>query len=471
MASTSVAGAMRAAGTGGGGAVAATAAAGECPVCCDKYTHQQRKRVTCAYCDTECCSGCLQTYLLTLQSDAQCMGCRRHMNGEVLATYLPKTWLLSKYKEHREKVLLDREMALLPASQEMLVNYRTGQTLQDELAELDAQRRALQQQAMEVAREMARRRARVARLQDTNFTQDTAAAEAGESSRAARRQFVRACPVDTCRGFLSTAWRCGTCETWVCKDCGEPKLEGRDDAEHVCDPDTAASHALLQRDSRPCPQCAAMIFKIDGCDQMWCTQCNVAFSWRTGAVVTNGVIHNPHYYEWLRRTRGEVPRNPGDVPCGAGGGLPTAYDLDAMLRRARGVPADVVRQLRDVHRELRHVLHVDLPRMRQEANGGGDFQRNADLRLKYLLNQIDENDWRRKLQQREKRRERAFAAMQVYDMFTAAATDTYRALVGGDHTSQTALGELRQLQRFANESLEAIARRFNMTVKRLRGAP
>lgn len=25
--------------------------------------------------------------------------------------------------------------------------------------------------------------------------------------------------------------------------------------------------------------------------QMFCTQCHVAFSWRTGAVVTNGVIH------------------------------------------------------------------------------------------------------------------------------------------------------------------------------------
>lgn len=182
---------------------------------------------------------------------------------------------------------------------------------------------------------------------------------------------------------------------------------------------------------------------------------------------------DPHYYEWLRRTRGEVPRNPGDVPggpCGGAGGLPSAYDLDALLRRGQGVPADVSRKLRDVHRELRHVLHVDLPRMRNEANGGGDFQRNADLRLKYLLNQITQHDWRRKLQQREKRRERAFAAMQVYDMFTAAATDTYRALVGGDHTPQQALDELRQLQYFANESLESIARRFNMSVKRLRSA-
>lgn len=197
---------------------------------------------------------------------------------------------------------------------------------------------------------------------------------------------------------------------------------------------------------------------------MWCTQCSVAFSWVTGQVVTNGIIHNPHYYEWLRRTRGEVPRNPGDVPCG---GLPGVYDMDAVLRRS-GAPLDVNRKLRDIHRSLRHVQHVDLPHMRREAEGGGEFRRNADLRLKYLLNQIDAAEWRRKLQQREKRRERTIAAMQVYDMFSAAATDTFRALVSGQHTPQSAVDELTQLQTFANDSLASLSRRFNMTVKRLR---
>ncbi len=202
--------------------------------------------------------------------------------------------------------------------------------------------------------------------------------------------------------------------------------------------------------------------------QMWCTQCNVAFSWRTGAVVTNGVIHNPHYYEWLRRTRGEVPRNAGDVPCG---GMPGAYDLEAALRRAyASTRVDDVRKLRELHRVMRHVQVVDMPRLRRDADGGGDFQRNADLRLKYLLNQIDEDEWRRKLQQREKKRERAFAVMQVYDMFVGAATDTFRGLVQGptEQRASAALHELCQLQAFANESLDNISKRFNMAVKRLR---
>lgn len=184
----------------------------------------------------------------------------------------------------------------------------------------------------------------------------------------------------------------------------------------------------------------------------------MAFSWRTGRLVTNGIIHNPHYYAWLRMTRGEVPRNPGDVPCG---GLVGAYDLEAVLRRLGTAHRDVAYRLRGLHRLVRHVAAVDLPRVRALARQAED--QNADLRLAYLLKKIDDQEWRRKLQQREKRRERSFAVMQVYEMFVAAATDAYAGLVEGAQPAVGAMTELLQIQQFANDSLMAIGKRFNMT--------
>ena len=258
------------------------------------FTRFQRKSVECNFCHHTCCASCLQQYLLTLQADAQCMSCRHAFDGEFLAMHLSKSWLLGAYKTHREKVLLDREMAFLPASQDMLAIYREAAALREELIEMEVERQALLLRAQELSVDMARARGQVEAMRMSNYTrrpQGLASAAGPESG--ARRQFIRACPVENCRGFLSTAWKCGTCDARVCKDCGEPKLpgqHGREDgegsegsegsegeqqhaereqhAEHVCNPDIAASHALLQRDSRPCPGCASMIFKLEGCDQV-----------------------------------------------------------------------------------------------------------------------------------------------------------------------------------------------------------
>lgn len=195
---------------------------------------------------------------------------------------------------------------------------------------------------------------------------------------------------------------------------------------------------------------------------MWCTQCHVAFSWRTGQVVTNGVIHNPHWYEWMRRTRGEVPRAPGDVPCG---GVPDYRAVRSALARAPMNNQDT-QHLYRVHRELNHLATVDVPVLRRESRA--DDNRNVDLRLQYLMKGIDQQEWKRKLQQREKKREKAFAVMQVYEMYVAAATDMLRAMVDNQAQPKDTLDDLRHLQTFANESLAGISKRFNMRVKRLR---
>lgn len=46
---------------------------------------------------------------------------------------------------------------------------------------------------------------------------------------------------------------------------------------------------------------------VRNCDQMYCTQCNTAWSWKTGVVET-GRIHNPHYYEQLRNQGASIVR-------------------------------------------------------------------------------------------------------------------------------------------------------------------
>ena len=82
------------------------------------------------------------------------------------------------------------------------------------------------------------------------------------SEEVTKRKFVRACPADGCMGFLSTAWKCGLCQVNVCSKCHEIKT-GEDD-EHVCDAGNVETAELLARDTKTCPSCAALIFKISG---------------------------------------------------------------------------------------------------------------------------------------------------------------------------------------------------------------
>ena len=110
------------------------------------------------------------------------------------------------------------------------------------------------------------------------------------------------CQYEECKGFISQSYKCGLCEKYTCSKCYLPETEG-----HQCKETDVASAKLIKEETRPCPSCSTRIYKIGGCDQMWCTDCRTAFSWNTGKVV-NGVIHNPHYYEYLRNTQGFVPR-------------------------------------------------------------------------------------------------------------------------------------------------------------------
>jgi hypothetical protein len=88
------------------------------------------------------------------------------------------------------------------------------------------------------------------------------------------------------------------------------------DTPHECNPDNLASAKLIDADTRGCPKCGARVYKISGCNQMFCTACNdCAFDWVTGRIET--VIHNPHYYEFQRqRNGGQAPRVIGDILCG-----------------------------------------------------------------------------------------------------------------------------------------------------------
>ena len=186
---------------------------------------------------------------------------------------------------------------------------------------------------------------------------------------------------------------------------------------------------------------------------MFCVQCKVAFDWRTGHVVTNpNAIHNPHYFEWLRRTRGqEPPRTAGDDPCAGLDGMPSVLVMNAH---------ESFRGVREYYRLAVHVRNYETFRVRQMAPPEDDL----DLRVQYLAQDLDAATWRAKLQRREKLREKLRLIIQVYDMYYAASVDIFRAFDPPSKDWKETRQEAEALLTYANGCLQSIAKRLHMRV-------
>ena len=152
---------------------------------------------------------------------------------------------------------------------------------------------------------------------------------------------------------------------------------------------------------------------VRNCDQMFCISCQTPFSWVTGKIVTSGPIHNPHYYEWMKRTGGAVPRNPADVPCG---GFPGGWEL---VRFPRGMKRGVTNLFYEFHRVCMEFQDVSTRHYRSHI----DHAPLNQLNIKFLLGEVDEKKWGRLLAVHEKKRKRDAEIQEVLGAFRMVAIE------------------------------------------------
>lgn len=479
----------------------------DCPVCCEAYTPAARKPVVCQFCEYSACVSCVRQFLLSHAGDAQCLapGCRRVWDRETLEQALPKTFLNGEYKRHRETVLLDRERAQLPATQPIAHAHRHAR-------ELVAQNAALQTEATAATKHLLALRRTLEHNQDTiNYVYahhrlPDQTHTAGAPTAAKGPVYSRGCPKDDCRGFLNADFVCGLCSLKCCKRCHEPLAADEtaaDDpdaagpsaasgpsaaaserpAKHQCREEDVETAKALVKETRSCPTCHVPIYRIEGCDQMWCPGCHTSFSWRTGEV-EKGRVHNPHYYEWLRRTNGgAVPRELGDVPCG---GIPDVSAVMVWLRQLPGVEQSLQAQaplprfqrhpdpwtvaleaypagmaLFKYHRRVQHIEAMVLPTYRAAPVD------NTMARVRYLLGEHTEAQFKWELQKAEKKHQKLTAIHAVLQTLIAVVGDTLRNALAGACTPPALEAlelELGAVRDFTNEAVQRVSRTFDCVV-------
>jgi len=252
------------------------------------------------------------------------------------------------------------------------------------------------------------------------------------------------------------------------------------DAPHECNPDNLASAKLIDAETRPCPKCGARVFKISGCNQMFCTACNdCAFDWVTGRIET--IIHNPHYFEFQRqRNGGQAPRVLGDILCGREVDYATTHtittdlfpreEISSMAMTWRGTNrhmygniamsaqarwekfySDCIKnvniimgtqythatteaaaqkmhcyrqilfrklQFREICRLIIEIRQVTLPQHRVDP-----LRYNEELGVKYLLGEISEKDFATALQRSDKKMQKSRDIQNILTMVLNTSTD------------------------------------------------
>lgn len=354
------------------------------------------------------------------------MNCKRVWTREFLDDRFSKQFINTELKLHREAILFEREKNLLPQTQENIKILNEQKKIDSQIDLLHSQIDLLH-----------------AQISELEFKKNALAPN--RPVKEYHNEVISRCPYDSCRGFVEMNYECGTCFRKVCRHCHD-----RHDSDHKCDPSTLDSLRLMNEETKRCPNCAVRIFKVSGCDQMWCTHCNIAFDWKTGEKV-KGVIHNPHYYEYVEKNLQQRCHD-HDFPS----------DID-LKRTLEHVSIELRCQLIEVYRYMIWYYQVELPRLPTRY----DHEQNLDLRIRYLTNEISEEEFKTKLQRRQKDIEKKIEYHDIGETYVYLLNDVFRSFLE-NRDIEILVRHIRAVTQQAQDAIQLLNKRYNSNLSPIR---
>ncbi len=399
----------------------------ECTICLEVGL----KTFKCLGCDHLVCRGCAKQHLLQLYNPPRCMNtkCKTSWTNKFLCDVINRSWVnntKSGLRGHLKKVSLDRERSKIHKtllSQEF-EQHKTKVKNEAELKICNGLKAQIMKELKVIDGSL------------ENWEDEKTLDELLDGKVVLLKKLYRIrkdvvvlklaiplppnkkklnafpCPGDECEGLVSDG-KCVLCDSKVCSGCYEFELKGKDgeagkedseNSKHKCNPDSLKSIKEMEKNTKSCPRCAARIFKISGCDQMWCTVCNIAFSWNRGVIVT-GRIHNPHAHEWFRN-RGL--QDVQDVPCGE------LIDFPEFPYR--------IYQKNEIFRIYQLIAEID----EKLAANRIDLNIFEIYRMDYLTKKINEKQWESKIFRLEKENEKKRLLIDILTTLRVLGIERFR---------------------------------------------
>lgn len=305
-------------------------------------------------------------------SNLSCMSCKVEWSNEFAFEHFSKSFIAKDLSKVRKVTLLNQQRLLLVNSMEDCKQYKL-------VKEYKVRIRQLQKEVLALARE------KVSLIRDDNYKDriyelDLKIAEK-KASVSFHERLVRRTDIfsqmtnrvtqslyiscSLCKGVIIDG-KCGLCQTEVCRKCYTMNTN-----THECSEEAIQTYQNLLETVKSCPSCKEGIYKINGCDIMFCTRCKTGFNWSTLEIIRDqSQIHNPHFFEH----RVDMPDD--DILI-----HPNEMRLHLYENRLALPSLMVTSGLQQIRDEL--IGHIDLTDKFLHL-----------LRLKYLSDEITEAKWR-----------------------------------------------------------------------------
>lgn len=462
-----------------------------CSICAENFNGTVRTRVHCDNCNTDICRKCIKRFLAESLQEPNCMNCREVYTKQFMDINLGHVYRCSILKKIRLDVLVAREKEYMP---ELMHRAQAWKEVKRIDQELKLYRNKIVDAKVHLKKLLKEKEDLDLNLRETIENINMKNTEAIKTSQELLSSYYDAhqkltdyikfyelnsellnedrkiqlhiyyhggtvkngnakfpCIKPDCKGFLNDGYVCGLCDIKVCKDCHECMNE----AEHVCKQENIESVNAIKTETKPCPTCHARVYKIDGCDQMFCVQCHTAFSWDTG-MIERGRIHNPHYFEWLRQKRQQMPREVGDVPCG---GLPNWTSIESAMKE-KGIDVINLTYLQTVHKMTEFIQNKEI--QKYPVQEGRDENLN-NIAVDYMADKLTESEWKNKLFTIEKKKEINIEKRLILDMILAVLIDIFRDLcvVSSKDAATVKISEIDEIRKYFNKSMKSLVRRFD----------
>lgn len=386
----------------------------ECDVCINECTIL----ISCPQCLYKVCKICTSKYLCESINEPNCMNCKHPFNREILIEKMGNSWYESKYKNTRKQVLFESEKAKFPETMDYAQKYKNIDKYENQIRELnkeyDKKYKEFQEYKINLERKIHQLQRFINNINNGNNNIPVEAIDTGglsdKKTKTTTKLYTK-CPIENCQGMLNDENKCITCDTSVCRNCFEVCGD-----EHVCDQNTIETLKLLKKDTKNCPGCSTPIHKIEGCYQMWCTNCHITFHYRTLEIL-NEKIHNPHYVDWLKNNT--TIQQGGDCQN-------LGYNLFSPMKKSH--PTLYV-SCCNIYAHVNHIEAVNLSHARRQLESYSNENSKRIIRAQFMVGKIDEKKYKMLLFKSYKQTQRWGDIVDLITMYIGALKNTLQNIV------------------------------------------